>query len=74
MVKSEFAIAKLSFSGILLFYSLPNDLKMFNDHSPSAYTSRLKTFFHNLNHEVDHFEHFSCSTCSNIVKFICYTH
>jgi hypothetical protein len=47
-VKSNLSKTKLSYSGVLLFNSLPNDLKVFNDYSPSAYKHK---FFSNINYE-----------------------
>ena len=73
-VKFNISKTKLSYSGVLLFNSLPNDLKVFNDYSPSAYKHKVKRFFSNLNHEVDHLEQFSCLSCKNLVKCICYSH
>ena len=66
-VKSNLSKTKLSYSGVLLFNSLSNDLKVFNDYSPSAYKHKLKRFFSNLNYEVDHLEQFSCILCKNLV-------
>jgi hypothetical protein len=48
--------------------------KVFNDYSRSAYKHKVKKFFSNLNYEVDHFEQFSCISCKNLVKCICYSH
>ena len=64
-VKSNLSKTKLSYSGVLLFNSLPNDLKVYNDYSPSACKHKVKRFFSNLNHEVDHLEQFSCLSCKN---------
>jgi hypothetical protein len=47
-VKSNLSKTKLSYSGVLLFNSLPNDLKVFNDYSPSAYKHKVKRFFSNI--------------------------
>ena len=63
-VKSNLSKTKLSYSGVLLFNSLPNDLKVFNDYSPSAYKHK---FFSNINYEPS-FEQFSCLSCKNLVN------
>lgn len=48
LVKSELAKTKLSYSGVFLFNFLLNDLKIFNNYSPSAYKLKLKEFFCDL--------------------------
>ncbi|CAB4009688.1 Hypothetical predicted protein [Paramuricea clavata] len=59
-VKTTQAKSKISFSGASLFNSLPSELKDIENHSIYSYKKKLKTYFIQLNYEVDHVNKFSC--------------
>ena len=74
LVKTEQAKSKISYSGASLFNSLPSELKDIENYSLNSYKNKLKTYFLQLNHEVDHINKFNCSACKHaIVHCQCYS-
>ena len=53
-VKTTQAKSKISFSGASLFNSLPSELKDIENQSIYSHKKKLKTYFIQLNYEVDH--------------------
>ena len=72
-VKSEIAKFQLSYSGAMLFNSLPNELKIIADHSVSSYKTKLKVFFIDLNFAADDINNFPCISCKHVAKCHCYS-
>ena len=72
-VKTEQATSKISYSGASLFNSLPSELKDIENHSIKSYKKKLKTYFFQLNYEVDHVNKFRCIECKNITHCQCYS-
>ena len=71
---SEQAKSNISYSSASLFNSLPSELKDIENHSTNPYkTERLKTYFLQLNHEVDHIDKFRCNECKHIKHYQCYS-
>ena len=73
-VNTEFAKTKLSCSGASLFNSLQNDLKDIEIHTTPLFKIKLKKFFLQLNHQVNHINKFSCNSCKHVVMCHCYTY
>ena len=73
LVKTEQAKSKISFSAASLFNSLPAELKMIENYSLSSYKSKLKTYFLQVNYEVDHINKFSCIVCKHLIRCQCYS-
>ena len=73
LVRTEQAKSKISYSGASLFNSLPSELKDVENHSINSYKKKLKTYFLQLNHEVDHINKFRCIECKHIVHCQCYS-
>ena len=71
LVRTEQAKSKISYSGASLFNSLPSELKDIENHSINSYKKKLKTYFLQLNHEVDHINKFCCIECKHIVHCQC---
>ena len=71
-VNLELAKSKFSYCGALLFNFLPSDRKLTNNYTYSTCIKKLKTFFRNLDFEVDHLECFSGRKCKHSVKCACY--
>ena len=72
-VKTTQAKSKISFSGASLFNSLPSELKDIENHSIYSYKKKLKTYFIQLNYEVDHVNKFRCIDCKYITHCQCYS-
>ena len=72
-VKTTQAKSKISFSGASLFNSLPSELKDIENHSIYSYKKKLKTYFIQLNYEVDHVNKFRCIDCKHITHCQCYS-
>ena len=72
-VKTTQAKSKISFSGASLFNSLPSELKDIENHSIYSYKKKLKTYFIQLNYEVDHINKFRCIDCKHITHCQCYS-
>ena len=72
-VKTEQAKSKISYSGASLFNSLPSELKDIEKNSYTSYKKKLKTYFLQMNYEVDHVNTFCCIACKHITHCQCYS-
>ncbi len=73
LVRTEQAKSKISYCGASLFNSLPSELKDIENHSINSCKKKLKTYFSQLNYEVDHINKFRCIDCKHIAHCQCYS-
>lgn len=69
LVTTEVAKTKISYTGAMLFNSLPNNMKDIDNISPQSFKNFLKTYFLDLNCNVSHLEELYCRNC--IHKIVC---